>query len=49
MSAAWQTAVVALLVAGALFYVGRRFWVSLRASRAHDDGCGSGCGCAKGE
>ncbi len=52
MSALMQQGVVAVLVLGALLYVGRRAWGVLRRSRVTagpgtgDAGCGSGCGCA---
>lgn len=42
-----QSLVVLLVVAAAAFYVLRRAWRTLRASRAANDAsCGSGCGCA---
>jgi hypothetical protein len=41
-----QLVVVALIVAGALFFMGRRAWRSLAASRKPKTGCGSDCGCS---
>ena len=41
-----QTLVVLIVVAAAAFYVLRRAWRTLRASRTTSDAsCGSGCGC----
>lgn len=45
-----QTILALLLVLGAVAYVGRRAWRTLRpavrsSSGGGDDGCGSGCGC----
>ncbi len=40
-----QLIVVALVVAGALFFVGRRAWRSMAAARKPKSGCGSDCGC----
>jgi len=38
--------IIAAIVFGALFYVGRRAWSAIAAARAPKGGCGSGCGCA---
>jgi hypothetical protein len=46
--AATQTLVVVLIIAGALLYLGRRFWRTMSAARARrkgDVGCAAGCGC----
>ena len=43
-----QTLVVVLVIAGALLYLGRRFWRTLSAAKARKRGeaaCGAGCGC----
>jgi hypothetical protein len=41
----WQTAAVALIVAGALLYVGRRALARLRSFKTSKDGsCATGCG-----
>lgn len=42
----WQTIVVALIVAGALFYVGRRALMRLRSFGTNKGGgsCATGCG-----
>ncbi|MBV9926703.1 MAG: FeoB-associated Cys-rich membrane protein [Acidobacteria bacterium] len=41
----WQTVAVALIIAGALFYVGRRALARLRSFRASKGGsCATGCG-----
>ncbi len=40
-----QLIVVALIVAGALSFVGRRAWRSMAATRKSKSGCGSGGGC----
>ena len=42
-----QTLVVALIVAVALLFVGRRAWHTLRPKR--DAGCGHDCGCGPTE
>ena len=50
--AATQTLVVVLILAGAVFYLGRRFWRTLAAAKARKRGeaaCGVGCGCEAGE
>ena len=41
-----QLVVVALIVASALFFMGRRAWRSLAAARKPKSGCGSDCGCS---
>jgi hypothetical protein len=42
-----QTLIVALIVAGAIFYIGRDVARKLRAARAsRDSACGDACGCA---
>ncbi len=52
MSAFVQQGVVAILVLGAAFFIGRRLLGALRGARGTvgsgtgDAGCGSGCGCA---
>ena len=38
--------IVLLLVAGTLYFVGRRVW---RALNAENPGCGSCCGCPSGK
>ena len=42
-----QLVIVVLIVASALFFVGRRAWRSMAAARKpkSGSGCGSGCGC----
>lgn len=40
-----QLIVVALIVASALFFIGRRAWRSIAAARKPKSGCGSDCGC----
>ena len=42
----WQTIAVALIVAGALLYVGRRALARLRSFKVSKDGgsCATGCG-----
>jgi len=40
-----QLIVVAVIVASALFFVGRRAWRAIAASRKPKSGCGSDCGC----
>ena len=40
-----QTIVTALIVAGAIIFVGRRVWHAVLAARAPKSGCGSDCGC----
>ncbi len=40
-----QLIVVVLVVASALFFVGRRAWRSIAAARAPKRGCGPDCGC----
>lgn len=42
----WQTIAVALIIAGALFYVGRRALMRLRSFRTNKSGgsCETGCG-----
>ena len=42
----WQTIAVALIIAGALFYVGRRALARLRSFRTSKGGgsCATGCG-----
>lgn len=48
MSPLVQTIVVALVVLGALAYVGRRGWRAFsaaRAARRGDTTCAAGCGC----
>jgi len=40
-----QLIVVVLIVASALFFVGRRAWRALAAARKPKSGCGSDCGC----
>jgi hypothetical protein len=40
-----QLLLVALIVIGALLFVGRTAWRSLAAARAPKSGCGSDCGC----
>lgn len=40
-----QLIVVALVVAGALFFVARRAWRAIVAARKPKSGCGSDCGC----
>ena len=45
MNLDWQTIAVALIVAGALLYVGRRALVRLRSFKASKGGsCETGCG-----
>ena len=45
-----QTLIVMLIVLAAAAYVGRRFWLAVRGTRAVDAGdaacAGGGCGCA---
>lgn len=50
MTTVLQGAVVALLLAAALAYLGRRGWRLLAAARQPkaDAGCGGGCGCGDG-
>ena len=45
MSPAAQSIVVALLVIGALVYLGTRAWHSIKEARARKAGCGVNCGC----
>lgn len=41
----WQTIAVALIIAGALFYVGRRALRRLRSFKSSEEGsCATGCG-----
>jgi hypothetical protein len=42
----WQTIAVALIIAGALFYVGRRVLTRLRSFKTSEGGgsCETGCG-----
>jgi hypothetical protein len=40
-----QTAIVTLLVASALGYLGARAWRAIAAARARKVGCGPSCGC----
>ena len=41
----WQTIAVALIIAGALLYVGRRALMRLRSFKANKGGsCATGCG-----
>jgi hypothetical protein len=45
MNLDWQTIAVALIIAGALLYVGRRALARLRSFRASKGGsCATGCG-----
>jgi hypothetical protein len=37
--------VVVLIVASALFFVARRAWRAMAATRKPKSGCGSDCGC----
>ena len=43
-----QTLIVALVVATALFFVGRRLYRTFAAARRPKDGCGHDCGCSPG-
>lgn len=44
-----ETLVVALLVAGALLFIGRRFWRAVQSTRTTSArGCDAGCGCDTG-
>ncbi len=39
--------IIAAIVLGAAFFIGRRLWLSIAAARApKGTGCDSGCGCA---
>ena len=45
-----QTAVVALIIAAAALFVGRKFYRTFAATRKpKGPGCGSDCGCTPGE
>lgn len=44
MSFDWQTIAVALIVAGAFFYVARRGLARLRSFNAKGGSCATGCG-----
>jgi hypothetical protein len=45
MNLDWQTIAVVLIVAGALYYVGRRALARLRSFKANQAGsCATGCG-----
>lgn len=46
MSMTAEQLVVALIVASALFFIGRRFWRAVASARATSaGGCDAGCGC----
>lgn len=39
----WQGIIVALVVAVAVFWVGRRLWRTMRGAGQAGEGCGCGC------
>ena len=48
MTPAVQTAIVFVVLALAMLYIGRRFVREFRSAKASRDGCASGCGCEPG-